>query len=212
MKKIIENLNWRYATKVFDKAKKVSEEDFETILESFRLTPSSFWLQPWKLIVVENPELREKLVEYSWNQRQVADASHLLVFAKYNDFWEKNIDKYLDKIIEIRAWNREELIWYENMMKWFFKNSTPEKISSWQENQINIALWNLMTTCAVLWIDSCPIWWFIPEKYDEILWLKEKWLSSVVLLPIGYRDEELDKYAKLKKVRFDLKNLVEFIK
>ncbi len=212
MNKIIEVQNWRYATKVFDKTKKIKDNDFQTILESFRLTPSSFWLQPWKMIIVENQELREKLVEHSWDQKQISNASHLLVLAKYNDFWDKNINSYLDKIIEIRGWSRENLIWYEEMMKWFITNLTPEKLNNWQENQIHIALWNLITICAFMWIDSCAIWWFISEKYDEILWLKEKWLSSVVLLPIGYRDEEADKYSKLKKVRFDLDEIIEFVK
>lgn len=211
MNKIIENLNWRYATKVFDKNKKVSKEDFETILESFRLTPSSFWLQPWKLIIVENDELREKLVESSWWQRQVADASHLLVLARHNEFWDKDVENYIENTVETRWWEKKDLEWYENMMKWFLSNLSQEQKNIWEEKQIYIALWNLMTTCAVMWIDSCPIEWFSREKYDEILWLKEKWLSSVVVLPIGYRDEENDKYAKAKKVRYSKEKLVEYI-
>lgn len=211
MNKIIENLNWRYATKIFDKNKKINKEDLETILESFRLTPSSFWLQPWKLIIVENPELREKLVEASWWQRQVAEASHLLVFTKYNDFWNKNVENYIENTIETRWWEKKDLDWFENMMKWFLKNLSPEQKANWEEKQVYIALWNLMTTCAIIWIDSCPMEWFVREKFDEILWLNEKWLSSVVLLPIGYRDEENDKYAKAKKVRYNKEKLVEYI-
>jgi nitroreductase len=98
------------------------------------------------------------------------------------------------------------------MMKWFLKNLPLEMRKSWVENQVHIALWNLINTCALLWIDDCPIGWFNREKYDEILWLKEKWLTSVVLLPIWYRDEKLDKYSKLKKVRFDLDEIVEYIR
>ena len=210
---IIEKLKNRYATKVFDKTKKISEIDFETILEAFKLTPSSFWLQPWKLIIVENQDIRENLVEHTWNQRQVADASHLLVLCTYTDFWDLHVEKYIDTIVKTRKiWEKKELEWYENMMKWFLKNLPLEMRKSWVENQIYIALWNLINTCAMLWIDDCPIWWFNHEKYDEILWIKEKWLASVVVLPIWYRDENLDKYAKLKKVRFNLDEIVEYIK
>lgn len=210
MNKIIENLNWRYATKKFDKNKRVSKDDLDTIIEAFRLTPSSFWLQPWKLIIVKNQELKDKLVEHTWGQAQVSDCSELLVFSKKNNFWHNNVDSFLDWVIDTRGWKKIDLEWYEKMMKSFLSNMTSEKIDFWQRKQIYIALWNIMTVCAEMKIDSCPIEWFIPEKYDEVLWLKDKWLSSVVILPIWYRDKT-DKYSESKKVRFKTEDVIEVI-
>lgn len=211
MNKIIEKLNRRYATKSFDENKKVSSADLEIIKESFRLTPSSFWLQPWKLIIVENQELKNKLVEHSWGQEQVANCSELLVLSRPSDFWDKNIDDYLDDVVSTRWGSRNDLEWYEKMMKWFLSNMSSEKKDIWAIKQVYIALWNLITVCAEMDIDSCPIEWFISEKYDEILWLKEKWLTSVVVLPIWYRSNN-DKYSELKKVRFKQKEVIETIK
>ena len=211
MSEIIEKLNWRYATKSFDENKRIKKEDLETIKEAFRLTPSSFWLQPWKLVILENQELKNKLVEHSWGQEQVANCSELVVFTRPSDFWDKNIEDFLDDIVSTRWVTRSDLEWYENMMKWFLSNMSLEQKDIWAIKQVYIALWNLISTCAQLDIDSCPIEWFISEKYDEILWLKEKWLTSVVVLPIWYRSND-DKYSELKKVRFKQKEVIETIK
>lgn len=210
MEDIIKDLNHRYATKSFDAEKKVSKKDLDIILESFRLTPSSFWLQPWKLLVLEDREKRSKLVDHSWWQKQVLDSSHLLILCAYKDFSESNIDMYLEEIVKVRWAKREALSWYESMMKSFLSSMSKESKKSWEEKQIYIALWNLMTTCSVMWIDSCPMEWFDSKKYDEILWLDEKWIYSVVLLPIWYRSKD-DSYSKEKKVRFWLEEVVSFI-
>lgn len=210
MKNILEALNWRYATKAFDSSKKVSNENLETIKEAFRLTASSYGLQPWKLVIVENTEKRQKLVEHSWGQRQVVDASHLLVLCRPIQFTTHHIDIYLDSICETRWVTRDDLEGFEGMMKWALGGLDQNTTNNWMEKQVYIALWNLMTVCAEMEIDSCPMEWFNRQKYDEILGLTEMWLSSVVLLPVWYRSEK-DSYATIKKVRFDEKDIVVHI-
>ena len=208
MTKIIEDLNWRYATKAFDASKKVSEEDLNTIIEAFRLTPSSFGLQPWKLIIVQDQETKDALIEHSWGQQQIWNCSDLLVFTRKNDFWNENVDDFVADIMKTRGVSQEDLQWYEDMMKGFLSRLDNTKKEIWMDKQIYIALWNVMTVCANMHIDSCPIEWFINEKYDEILNLEEKWLSSVVVLPIWYRDMK-DAHATDKKVRFPTDFVIE---
>lgn len=207
MTKLLENLNWRYATKQFDTNKKVSQEDLGKIIESFRLTPSSFWLEPWKLIIVENKDLREKLLPVTWNQKQVIESSHLLVFARVKTIDNNYIDKCLDNSSKITWASRDDLKWYEDMMKWYFSNLTSEMKASWARDQVFLALWNVMNSLADLRIDSCAIWGFDPVKYDEILWLWDLDLASVVVLPIWYRSEN-DKYSKYPKIRFSSEEIV----
>lgn len=204
---ILENLKWRYATKQFDANKAISKEDMDKIIEAFVLTPSSYWLQPWKMVVVKDKELREQLVAHSWNQRQVVDSDSLLVLCRPNEINTDLVDNYISDISSTRWIDKSSLEWYANMMKWFISSKSSEQLAEWANNQIYIALWNLMTVCAEMHIDSCPMEWFIAEKYDEILWLKEKWLSSVVLLPVWYRSEN-DHHKDDKKVRFDRQELV----
>lgn len=207
MTKIIDSLNWRYATKIFDENKKISETDLEEIIETFRLTPSSFWLEPWKLIIVENTEIRKELQIHSWNQSQITKASHLLVFARVKSIDEKYIDKFLNNSVKITWASRADLKWYEDMMKNYFSNMDENSKILWWNQQVFLALWNVMNTLAQKEIDSCAIWGFDSKKYDEILKLDEKWLASVVVLPIWYRSNE-DKYALKPKVRFSKEELV----
>lgn len=210
MSEVIKDLEWRYATKEFDNTKKVSSEDLDEIIEAFRLTSSSFGLEPWKLVIVENKEKREELLPVSWNQKQITESSHLLVFTRVLDC-EKQIDNYLDNTCESTWASREDLKWYEDMMRGFFAWKSEDEKVSWAEQQVFIALWNIMTVLAAKKIDSCAIWGFSPEKYDEILWLEEKWLASVVVLPIGYRSEN-DKYWLRPKIRSTKDQVSEIIK
>ncbi len=204
---IIDDLNWRYAVKEFDPNKKVSKEDLETILESLRLSASSFGLQTWKFVVVETQELKDKLVEHSWNQRQVADATYTIVLCRPTSFGNDDVDRYVKSVAETRGQGVEELKGFRNMMVGFVAGMDEEKMFTWMKNQIYIALGNMLTTCAHLRIDSCPMEGFIPNKYDEVLGLTEKGLASVVVCPIGYRSTN-DKYAEAKKVRFPLDEVV----
>lgn len=211
MKNIIDSLNWRYATKSFDTTKKVSENDLNEIIEAFRLTASSFGLEPWKLIVVENDKLKKDLVNQSFWQTQVWEASHLLVFTRVENIDDDYINKFFDNSSKITWASREDLKWYEDVVRWFLSRLEKKDIDSWAREQVYLALWNVMTFLASKEIDSCAIGWFNPSWYDEALGLKEKWLTSVVVLPIGYRSEN-DKYSKYPKVRFSTEEISEILK
>ncbi len=204
---LVESLEWRYATKVFDKNKKVSDTDLAEIIEAFRLTPSSFGLQPWKLIVVKDVKKREELLPNSWNQAQIVDASHLLVLARVENAGDTLVDQYLDDMVNKTGATRENLKWYEDMMKWFLNGLSLDQKNAWADRQVMIASGVMMSLLAEKQIDACPIEWFDREKYNEILWLNEKWLSSVLVLPIGYRDES-DKYSSRPKIRFQTEDIL----
>lgn len=210
MTKIIEDLNWRYATKAFDPSKKVSKEDLDTLVEAFRLTASSFGLQPWKLVVVQNQEIKDSLVEHSWGQAQIANCSDLLVLCRKNNFSDTNIEEFTSDIKQARWVSQEDIQGYEDMMKWFLSSMNEQEKITWINKQLYIALWNIMTACAQMRIDSCPVEWFIAPKYNEILDLDSKGLSSVVVLPIWYRSDD-DHHAKLEKVRFPSAEILEII-
>lgn len=207
MTKVIEDLNWRYATKVFDKEKKVSESDFSALLESLRLSPSSFGLQPWKFVVVENTEKRSELLGQSWNQGQVTDASHLIVLCRVNNIDDKFVENFVEDMIKTRGGSKDDLKGYEDMMKGFLSKMDEAQKAHWASLQVYIALGQLMTTAAHLKIDTCPMEGFSAEGYDKILGLSEKGLTAVVVCPVGYRHES-DKYAGLAKVRYPLEDLI----
>ena len=205
---LLEKLNWRYATKMFDSSKKISDKDFDLLLESLRLASSSYWLQPWKFIVVKNPETRAALKEHSWNQGQIVDASHLIVLATQKDFNLSNIEAHLVETAKSRWVEVSALDWYKGMMvKNLLENLTKDQLMTWQRDQVHIALWFLLTACADLQIDSCAIWGFDAWKYDEILGLDKLWLTSVVVCPVWYRLSE-DKYSSIPKTRFTKSEVV----
>lgn len=154
--------------------------------------------------------VKDSLVEHSWGQSQISDCSDLLVLARPTSFDDTNVDAFIEDTAETRGQSVEDLQGYSDMMKWFLANMDDEAKKVWIEKQIYIALWNLMTVCAQMEVDSCPVEWFVPAKYDEILWLTDKWYASVVVLPVWYRDES-DKYADLKKVRYPTDRVVEII-
>lgn len=210
MKNIIEILNWRYATKKFDATKKISEADFDTILEALRLSPSSFWLQPWKFFVIENEELRKKLQEASFWQPQITEASHLIVFAIPLIVDSKYIDSFVDSVAKTRWVNKSTLAQYDKMMKNYILPLSKE----WNQNnsalQAYVALWNVLTVSATMWIDTCPIWGIEANQYDEILWIREKWWKTSVVCVFWYRAED-DKYAELPKVRFCKEQIIEVL-
>ena len=207
---IIESLNWRYATKDFDSTKKVSQKDIETIVESLRLTPSSFGLQPWKFIVITNEQVKQSLLPHSWGQKQVTDCSHHIVLCAPTQFTDKNVDAFIKDIAKTRGQSQEELAGYEKVMKDFLSYKKPEEIQAWMQAQVYIALGGLMTTCAMMKIDACPMEGIVKAEYDKVLGLQEKGLTSVVACPIGYRSEN-DKYASAPKVRFETSEVIEFI-
>ena len=210
---LIEALNNRYAVKKFEKRNLSETEKSEledTVKSILQLTPTSFWLQAYKFINVKNTELREQLKKYSWDQSQITDSDILIVFAVPTNFDRKFIEKHTENLQKIR-WITDEkkasvtnFITASTIENW--KSIWLNNFEDWLTCQVYIALWNLMTWLAVLWIDACPIEWFSNEKYDELLNLKEKNLSSKVILAIWKRWAE-DKYQNEKKVRFPKEEL-----
>lgn len=207
MSEITTALNWRYATKAFDKNKKISNNDLDEIFECLRLTPSSFGMQLWKFVVVEDPEIKAKLKSASWNQSQVEDCSQLIVFCVPKKVSFDHVDAYLDEMSKTRGVTRADLKSFEDVLKGFLENKSDEETQMWAKKQTYIALGELLTVCALKKIDACPMEGFDPVQYDEILGLGDLNLTSAVVCPIGYRSEE-DKYAKLPKVRFSKEEVI----
>jgi len=200
MDKYNNNLEWRYATKKFDASKKISEGDLENLLEAIRLSPSSYGLQPYQVFVIKEPELREKLKPAAWNQSQITDASHLLIFANLKEIDKSYVDNYLDTIAETRNQPRQDLNGLEDMITNTVLNFSPEGKNKWATNQVYIALGNLLSAAANLKIDACPMEGFEATKFDEILGLNEKGLTTAVIATIGFRSSE-DKHQYDTKVR-----------
>jgi nitroreductase len=210
MSTILENLNWRYATKKFDATKKVSSENLETLTEVLRLTPSSYGLQPLKFLVIENPAVRAKLLEKSYGQNQVVDASHLIVMCAFNDVNDSDIDAYVQNTATIRETPIEQLAGFGKYMKQTLGNLDTTQKNVWASKQAYIALGQFLHACADLRIDATPMEGFQPEGYDEVLGLKEKNLHAVLVCPIGYRSVE-DQNQHLKKVRKAKSDIIEFV-
>ena len=202
-------LNWRYATKVFDSSKKISDDTWAALEESLVLTPSSYGLQPWKFIIIQDKELREQLVPHSWRQRQVADCSHLVVMATKRTMTEADIDANLMRIAEVRGGTPDALAGFRKMLIGdVITGERSQYITVWAKMQAYIALGQFMAAAALLGIDTCPMEGFIPEKYDEILGLEALGLTTAVLCPAGYRSAD-DRYASLPKVRFKNSDVIE---
>ena len=204
---ILNSLEWRYATKKFDATKKLSNKQIEILKKAFSLTPTSFGLQPIKLIVIQNKKLQEKFVEHSYFQRQVADASHLLVLCIENDTTVDDVNGYFDLEKEIRGTSEEVVSTFRNQLVEMYKSKTLEEKQLSAVYQTYIALGNLMTVCAIEGIDSCPMEGFIPEKIDELLNLKDLNLKSILMLPVGFRADD-DVMNGMQKVRKPLSETV----
>lgn len=203
----IEALNWRYAVKKFDSTKKISPEKLEVILESLRLTATSYGLQLMKFVVIENKELQSKLVGVSYQQKQVEDASHLLVLCRNNKVTANEIESYIKNIASTRSIdeNSKSLNAFKNGMMGILDWDETRQ-NHWMENQVYIALGNLLTICALEEVDACPMEGFIPEEIDEILGLQDHNLTAVLLCPIGYRseDDQHSQYAKVRKSKSEI--------
>jgi nitroreductase len=200
MSTFLENQNWRYATKKFDAAKKISAADLAFLKEAIRLSTSSYGLQPYRVFIVENPELRAKLVAASYGQAQVADASHLLVFANELNFGEAGIDQLATTICKTRELPLEAIQGYVDYMKGNITGLPEEVRNIWTAKQTYLALGNLLNAAAELKIDVTPMEGFIPAQVNEILGLDKLGLNASLLAPIGYRHEE-DATQHYKKVR-----------
>ena len=209
---LLRQLRWRYATKKFDPTRQISTADWQTLEEALVLSPSSFGLQPWKFLVVNNPAIREKLVPISWGQRQLIDASHVVVFAIKKDIGLREIDDYIARIVEVRGPGSRDAA---NSLRQMIVGNIidgPRRaiVDEWARHQLYIALGNFMTSAALLGIDTCPMEGIETAKYDEVLGLAARGLATTVVGVAGYRAAD-DRYAALPKVRFKSEDVIERI-
>jgi nitroreductase / dihydropteridine reductase len=206
---LIETLNWRYAVKRMT-GQKVPAAQVNQVVEAIRLTASSAGLQPYKLIVIENDDLKKKLQASSFNP-QVAESSHLLVFAAYESITQKHIDDYMALIMQVRGATPESLADFKQKLSGHFTNLSKEDSFNWASRQAYIALGTGMIAAAELKLDAVPMEGFDAAQFDEALGLKAKGLRSVVILALGYRDEKTDYLMNAKKVRQPVGELVSVI-
>lgn len=206
MKKHLENLNWRYATKRFDENKKISAEDLSALKEAVRLSASSYGLQPYEIIVVEDEKTKEQLRAAAFNQPQLTESSHVFVFASYTEVKEKYIQQYMKNVAETRGIELSELEQFSEMVKGASMTLPKDQQAVWTAKQTYLALGFLLNAAATLKIDACPMEGFNAQEFDEILGLKEKGLSTSVIATVGYRNKE-DITQNFKKVRKSENNL-----
>lgn len=197
---VLERLKWRYATKKFDASKRLSEEKLSILKESFNLTATSYGLQPLKMIILSNPDLKKLLVPITMDQDQVENASHVLVICTETKIDSDYIKDHFNLVVKIRSTPREILSSFEEYLVSSFSDKQSDELNIWSTNQAYLALGNLLTVCAIEKIDACPIEGFDPGKYDELLQLNEKGLQSVIVLAVGYRAED-DMFSGFDKVR-----------
>jgi len=206
MSNFIKNANWRYATKKFDTTKKISKQDLETLKEAIRLSASSFGLQPYRVLIIENPELRAKLQPAAWGQSQIVDASQLIVFANITNFGETEIDVSIANTTKTRGLPADALKGYGDFMKSKIVALPEDVRNTWASKQTYLALGNLMNAASELKIDVTPMEGFEPAKVNEILGLGKLGLNATLLATIGYRHEEdaTQYYAKVRKSNEEL--------
>jgi len=204
------NLDWRYATKVFDADRKLSDEQLHKLVESVRLAPSSYGMQPIHIKVISQQQIKEKLKEASFGQSQISDCSHLLVFCIQQNTGIAEVDEYMDRISRIRDLAVDSLSGYGDMIKGFLSQQSPGVKDVWAARQTYLCLGFLLYTCAILKVDACPIEGFSPESYDAILGLTSEGLSSVVVAAVGFRSAA-DTTQHQAKVRKSTEEMFDFI-
>ena len=208
---LIDQLNWRYATKQYDQARKIPAQDWAALEEAIVLTPSGMGLQPWTVLVVDDPKVRAELLLASYGQPQVVDASHFVVFATKTGYGEADLDAYIRQMAKVRNVTPESLDGLRNMaLRSVVQGMNPAERRSWAVNQTYIALGNLVTSAALLGIDASPMEGFERSRYDEILGLKARGLTASVIAALGYR-KSTDKYASLPKVRLPHETVVQHV-
>ena len=205
---LLEDLQWRHAVKAYDPTRKVSTEDLNKILEAARLAPTSSGLQPFRVIVVENQDLKNKMIEGALNPEVMRDCSHVLVFAAWDQYSDEKIDKVYDHHTEIRELPKGRFDSYTTQLKQIYNAQTPEENFAHTARQTYIALALAMAQAAELKIDCTPAEGFSNAKVDEILELQARGLKSVTLLYLGYRDPETDWMSNMKKVRIPMEEFI----
>jgi nitroreductase len=199
---VLAALQWRYATKKFDPAKKVPADTWAVLEQALVLAPSSFGLQPWKFIVVQDPALRQRLSTASFGQIQPVDCSHFVVFAQRKNLSAADVDRYIDRVVEVRGGTKEALKAYRDIMVGATDKARVEGyLETWISHQVYIALGQFMAAAALCAVDTCPMEGLDQAKYDEILGLPALGYTTLCACAAGYRAEH-DKYARAPKVRF----------
>ena len=210
-KQLLDALQWRYATKVFDATKKIPADLWAALEKSLVLTPTSYGLQPYHFLIVQDAATRAALLPHSWGQKQVVDCSHFVVFTARTEMQAADVDKLIARISRVRGVPAESMTPYWNAMIGDVVNGPRGKIAhEWAARQCYIALGNLMTAAAVLGVDACPMEGLVPAEYDQILKLKGTGYKTVVALALGYRAAG-DRYASLAKVRYETADLIKII-
>ena len=194
-------LKWRYAAKKMNAAQAVPADKVERIVEAVRLSASSSGLQPYQLLVVTNPEVRARIQAVAWNQAQITEGSHLLVFAAWDNYTADRINQAFDLVNDERGFRNEGWEAYRQKVLASYVPRDPEVNHAHAARQAYIGLGTALIAAAAEGVDATPMEGFEPEKVDEILGLKAKGLRSVILLPLGYRASEGDWLVNLKKVR-----------
>ncbi len=208
---LTQQLKWRYATKAFDPARKIPADVWAALEEALVLTPSSFGLQPWKFFVVTDQPTKEKLAEASWKQKQPAQCSHHVVMAIKKGMGASDVQRFIDRIVEVRGVAAESLDGYKKVMLGFLAQPAEKlNVDHWAALQVYIALGNFMTAAAMLGVDTCPMEGIDPAKYDEVLGLGNKGYHTFVACAVGYRSPD-DKYAVIPKIRFKKEDVIERI-
>jgi len=210
-KQLLQALQWRYATKTFDPNRKLPVATWTALQAALALSASSYGLQPYQFIVVNDPATRAKLLPHSWNQRQVVDASHFIIFAARTTMTDVEIDKFIDRISTVRGTSTESLAGYRQMMAGgLLSEAGKVRAPQWAARQTYIALGNLLTSAALLGVDACPMEGFVPVEFDKILGLPAQGFTAVVCCALGYRSAD-DKYATAPKVRFPTHELIRTV-
>lgn len=208
---LVESLNWRYAVKAFDAAQKIPADVWSALVTSLTLSPSSYGLQPYRFIVVNDPAVRAQLVPHSWGQRQIVDASHLVIFAARTTMAEADVDRLISRVSQVRGVPAEALKGYRDLMVGDLVTGPRAGVAGhWAARQAYLALGDLLTSAALLGVDACPIEGFVPAEYDKLIKLEGSGYTAVVVAALGYRSAD-DKYAHLPKVRFETSDLVRTI-
>ena len=198
---LLDDLKWRYATKKYDPTKKIAQADVDKIIEAARLAPTSSGLQQFRLIVITNQELKDKIVPIAKDQQIVADCSHLLVFVAWDKYTDERIDKQFNYITDERGLPRGRMSSYTDRLKKLYLNQTEKENFVHTARQAYIGFGLAIAQAAELKVDCTPMEGFNTDELDELLDLRSKGLRSVLLLPLGYRDAENDWLEKMKKVR-----------
>jgi nitroreductase len=208
---LLSALTWRYATKKFDPTKTIAAATWTALEDALVLTPSSYGLQPWQFLIVTSPKLKAELKPLSWNQAQVTDCSHYVVFTIKKNLTAADVDRFVARTAEIRNTTVESIMGYRNIMvSDVVHGARSFNVNEWATRQTYIALGNFMTSAALLGVDTCPMEGIEPVKYDKVLNLHETGYSTVVACAAGYRAED-DKYADLAKVRFAKSDVIKLL-